>query len=247
MGTLLKTFITSFTLLLFILLSPIQAYENSMLNLKVPSHLRAGHEMQFLIHHRFMGNLNAGGDNFFGTDSGANIGIGLRYGLLENTEIYFNHLSQNGENQWGTGYSFDLFTLDTQLAVHWFSFKNPINRENNYLTQLNMQTKPLFDRLSFTVNFAHDGFLLSPGWGVGFNFKLSPEANLLYEYFPASDPKNLNLKPSFAAGFKWVTYGHHFIFIFTNNNNVGIRQLIQGTSTPNELFFGFNILRLLAW
>ena len=68
------------------------------------------------------------------------------------------------------------------------------------------------------------------------------------EYYPvfARDGERTGPEDCFAAGVELQTYGHHFALLVGNSSQIGTRRLILGTET-NDLYFGFNICRLIEF
>jgi hypothetical protein len=60
--------------------------------------------------------------------------------------------------------------------------------------------------------------------------------SVVEEYFPTGEN-------SFAFGFRFETYSHHFDFVFSRNPENGVRRLMSSTSEVEGLHFGFNIKR----
>jgi len=85
--------------------------------------------------------------------------------------------------------------------------------------------------------------------------KIVDNISLLGEYYPVLDRDTASEKLSqyigdedtFTFGLKFNTYGHQFIFLLANSDDIGLRGNSLGTAQDSHLHFGFNIQRRLEW
>lgn len=222
------------------------AYDHTMMNLKVLNELRHG-EMVINIDHRFLGDMTK--DPF---DSGANVKMGFRYGLFsKGSELAVNYGSQLKEYSVGFSRVIDfggkrglLKNYYVQPYIHFFTFLSDDirGRQNNFLYLATFQRKKRIKRLLPILNVSYDGYNESFGAGAGFEFQLSLNSYWMGEVY---SPNGVGgARPILVTGYKYQTFGHNFMFMVMNTDQVGFRHFIAGASS-NEFHFGFTLERLI--
>ncbi len=242
-------------ILLILLPQPLLSYENSMLNLEVPTNLEEG-QSEFNVQHRFYGKIDEEPlDTFLGLDLGANVSLGLRHLVRPQFEANVSYTRNQKEYIVGASYAYffpEIF-LRSQLDIQFFSYKKLgiDERRQNIFYQIVLQSEPLSKRFTPVINAGYDGYNQRFGLGLGTGVSILEDLSIMGEYFPVLDRNDDDLnkgiigqKNRFALGIMLKTYGHHFIFILGNGTEIGTRRLMLGTQS-NDLHLGFNIQRLL--
>jgi hypothetical protein len=222
-----------------------------MINLKVPTDLLP-FQGEFCVRHRFYGKFtDKPFENFFGMNQGANVGMDFRFSPLKRIEINSMYIFEYNEYILGCGYTFDIpeVYLKTQFNIHLFSFK-PVfdvpDRKTGSYVQVVIQTNPIIQRLQPVINMGYDSYLKKSGIGFGFDLILIKKFHFIGEIFHNNNSQHYLTKKSYAFGFKLLTYGHRFVILLGNNNDIGVRRLVQGTKS-NNLFLGFSIHRIIEF
>lgn len=247
----MKRFKFLFLLLLIIAATMTFAWEEDMLNLKVPTNLKAG-SIVVDIEHRLLSRFN-----------GANFDLGLRGVIWSKLELnssyakYMYNPRDNTKNEFTIGASYTYFLpklFRGQVDVQFFSYEKELSntRKQNLFYQLSLQNEPIMKSLRLAMNLAYDGdnkqVGLGAGLNVGFNVSFGPiqRLNLVGEYYPVIKGDNAitGTKNCFSAGLTFGTYGHHFMFMLGNSVEMGSRRLMLG-APKNTMYFGFNIQRHL--
>ncbi len=227
-----------------------------MPNLRVPSDLEKT-EFVFMIQHRFYGKVTEDPFNtFFGLDLGANVGIGIRYAILPRFEINGAHNRYQNEYLVGASYAVAIpqIFLAAQADIQYFDYQLPTmdERRRNFYYGFALQSMPILEKISPTLNIGYDGYneRLGLGFGLDAEFDLSvgplQKAGIIGEYFPVIDQDTTVTEANsyFSVGFKLKTYGHYFVLLVGNGSELSTRRVMLGTSS-NDLHFGFYIQRLL--
>jgi len=250
----------SFTLILLSVIFTLSAYEYSMLNLSAPSGLKKG-EAEFMIRHRFYGDIaDEPLNNFFGMDAGANINLSCRYQLFRNAEVNIAYSRRKSEKVIGVSYLLELedFPIYGQINLDYFSFEEKILEEStrrNFLYLLSLQNEEFLDNIILTLNTGFDGYYERFLLGLGLKIGIVDNIGLIGEYYPVLDRNSASAKlgkyigeeDAFAFGIKLDTYGHHFIIMLSNTDDIGLRGVSLGTIKDSHLRFGFNIQRKFVW
>jgi hypothetical protein len=197
-------------------------------------------------------------DNFI---TFANVNLALRYVILNKLEVGTGYLlspSLPKEYALYAAYSYFLpqIFLRTQAYVQLFGTQtvsgDSRSWRNNGLYQINLQSEPIAKRFFPTVNFIFDGLTKKFGIGTGIDISVLETYDIVAEYFPVIGARDIDqmtqnekVNNCFSIGFKKSTAGHHFIFSVSNNTDLGVRRLMRG-STTNNIYFGFNIQRLIS-
>lgn len=242
-------------LLLTLMPQMLLAYEPGLINLKSPADLDSG-QVEFKIQHRFYGDVTEDTlDSLFGADSGGNIGINLRYSPFTGLELNAARLRTNREYVLGIGYgcAIPAIPLRCQVDVQYFRYEefsfeiSGIDKENGVFGMLSLQTEPLLDRITATVNLGYDSD--EEEFGAGFGLALTileltgtvQKISAIGEYFPTTNADEAY--NTFAFGIRIETYGHHFDLILGNTSELGEKRVMAGTSSTVDMSFGFNVRR----
>lgn len=246
----MRSFLLIIVMLLVVMVPMVFAWEEDMLNLKVPTNLKAG-AIVVDIEHRLLSGFN-----------GANVDLGLRYLIWSKLEFntsftkYLAIPNDTAQNDLTLGASFAHYLpkiLRLQADIQFFIYEQVITKERrqNFFYQLAVQSEPIQKIFTPVINVAYDGRNKRVGFGAGldagFNINFGPiqRLGLIGEYFPLLKHNNTMVdKNSFAVGIVFGTYGHHFMFMLGNSLEIGTRRLMLG-APKNNMYFGFNIQRHL--
>ena len=230
--------------------------EKNMADLIVPTQIEPK-SLEISILHRFTRAPSADfPDNFINF---ANVQLDLRYIVWSKLEIGTGYqLYPIKEYTFHAAYSYfipDLF-LRTQAYIQFFGTQTiPGERtswKNNALYQINLQSEPIAGRVLPTVNFIYDGLAAKFGIGTGIDIAVKDDMDIVGEYFPVIGTRDTvpyfggTKVNCYSVGFKITTHGHHFMFSVANSTDLGVRRLMRGTLN-NNIYFGFNIQRLLSF
>lgn len=232
------------------------AFERDMLNLEMPSALDAGNAV-IDIQHRFYGPV---GDDpvgtVFGMAGGANVHLGFRYCPWQSFEVEPALTLSQREYSVAAGYTSRVSKIAaTKVNVEFFSYLLPgvEDRRQNFFYSLAVEGEPMLKVMSPALVLGYDGYeeRFGAGFGLAAGFDregLVKHVAFIGEYYPvlSRDAERNGPKDCFAAGFELQTYGHHFAFLVGNSSQIGTRRLMLGAET-NDLYFGFNIYRLLEF
>jgi len=245
-----------FTLLVFLIVTCGTAFaaEDTMLNLNSPSALEQGQAF-FGIRHRFYGEVDEEPvDTFFGMDSGANVGLTLRYALRPGVEVKASRFKNQKEYTLGAAYARSLPHAEVQFDLEFFSYEKTgiDDRRQNLFYCLSVESES-YRYFKGVINAAYDGYNEISGLGLGIRGDYDVEfgdverIGLIVEYYPVIDEQDgaTGTEDSFACGLTFQTYGHHFMLILGNSQSIGTRNSMLGTDT-NDLHFGFNIHRFFG-
>ncbi len=232
------------------------AFERDMLNLETPSALDANNAV-IDIQHRFYGPV---GDDPVGTvlgmAGGANVHLGFRYSPWRPLEVKPAITLFQREYTLAAGCSSRIANIArTKINVEFFSYRLPEleERRQNFFYSLAVEGAPALNVMSPALVVGYDGYeeRFGAGFGLAAGFDregLIKHVAVIGEYYPVlgRDDERNGPKDCFAAGFELQTYGHHFAFLVGNSSQIGTRRLMLGAET-NDLYFGFNIYRLLEF
>jgi hypothetical protein len=232
------------------------AFERNMLNLPTPSGVEAGNAV-IDVQHRFYGPVDREPlGTVFGMTQGANVHLGLRYYPWRRLAVRPAVTFLRREYTVAAGYGLELADVaDAEIGVQFFSYRVPEmeDRRQNFSYHLAVESKPLLNVLSPALVVGYDGYEERFGGGLGLAAGFDREGfikhvALVGEYYPVigRDDGRTGPEDCFAAGFELQTYGHHFALLVGNSSEVGARRLMLGAET-NELYFGFNIYRLIEF
>lgn len=251
-----KVFLTA----ILLTASLVFCYEHSMLNLITPTGLKQG-QAELMIRHRFYGDISEEPfDNFFGMDAGANVNLSGRYQFYDRAEFNFSYSRRKSEKTVGLSYLLELedFPLYGQFNLSYFSYREELLKDENrqnLLYAISLQHDELFERLTTTLNTAFDGYNERIILGTGLMLEIFDDVSILAEYYPVMDrdsasddlQKYIGEEDAYAFGIKLDTYGHQFLFLLTNSDDIGLRRVSLGAQKDSYLRFGFNIQRRLEW
>jgi hypothetical protein len=222
--------------------------------LRVPRHKSA-----FRVTHRFTRPLGAGDfgslvEDLFGLDSGAQIGLEYRYGLMRRTQVGFHRTStrvieffaQREITAQGNGFPFTIDALAT------------IDGTNNFRDSYSPGLGAVISR---TIA-EHAAFYLEPVWvnnsnpdpseladdndtvliGVGARLRIRPTVYLALEASPrvaGHDPGATQI----GVGLEKRSGGHVFQLTITNGLGTTFGQIARGASNTDDWHLGFSISR----
>jgi hypothetical protein len=226
----------------------------------LPTTLRLPHnKLSFVVTHRFDRSLGRGdlGDllsDFFGFDSGAQIGLGLRYGLLPGTQVgiyrtsdrtieLFGQQSVMQQKPDGRPLSVDvLVTLEGLNNLHGEksgAFGLIVSRKIHGIVAAYVE--PMF--------VANTNFVDNPGddnntamVGLGARIRIRPKVYLVGEVTPRIGGYEPGVNQG-SFGVEIRSGGHLFQISFSNGLGTTLGQIARGGVDANSWFIGFNIAR----
>jgi len=211
----------------------------------------------FRVTHRFTRSLGRGdfGDllgDFFGFDSGAQIGLEFRYGLLPGTQIGIHRTSdrtiqifgqQSVLQQKADGHPLGLDVIGT------FEGTNNLRDQQSAAIGVVVSRKvgrfaALYAEPIFIANTSpfDEGENNTTMIGLGGRVRIRPALYLVGEV----TPRLSGYKPGTAQGsfgFEMRSGGHTFQINFTNGFGTTLGQLARGGVNADSWFIGFNIAR----
>ena len=217
------------------------------------------HKSAFRVTHRFTRPLGAGDfgnllEDFFGLDSGAQIGLEYRFGLFRGTQVGIHRTStrvieffaQHEVKGQGDGFPFTLSALaaidgtnnfrdsyspalgvllSRTIAEHVALYLEPI-----WVNNSNLDPSELADH--------NDSVLV----GVGARIRIRPTVYLAFEGVPrvaGHDPGSTQL----SFGLEKRSGGHMFQLTITNGFGTTFGQVARGASNTDDWHLGFSISR----
>lgn len=219
-------------------------------------------ELEFLISHRF--GEPKGINNFYGLD-GAQIRLGLEYGVMENLNIgigrssvfqvidgfvKYRLLQQSNKIPFTvTAFGSLAFKSDPALPLderkHRSNYTGQVLIARKFSSSFSMQVMPtLIQRNLVPTNEDENGLIAI---GVGGRMKLNQRTSLNVEWYPQLTDHNPNRFNSFAVGFDIETGGHVFQLHLTNAQQMYEAGFIGETGDETRrqtIHFGFNISRV---
>jgi hypothetical protein len=242
-------------LIVLLISAPVFSYENSMINMNVPTNLEP-QNLEFRLQHRFYGPVNVKpADSLIGMSDGTNVELGLRYLIWSKFEAKASYTFLEKEYRLGGGYA--LFVpalfLKSQIEGEYFNFKDFNNvRHGGGFFQMDLETEMILGHIKPVLNAGYDGLNKKPGLALGIDLRIIGDFYLMGEYYPRltknSDKVSARNYGSgnnncYALGAMYQIGGHHFVVQVGNSNEIGNRHLMLGTP-HRQLFFGFNLERL---
>ena len=191
--------------------------------------------------------------DFFGFDSGAQIGLEFRYGLLRGTQIGVYRTSNRDIQIFGqqslmqqkpNGHHLGLDVLAT--------FEGSNNMKGSKASAIGLlvsrkvgkyaalYVEPIFVANSNTVNIDTENNTTMIGLGA--RIRVRPAMYLMGEF----TPRVAGYRPGVDQGSFGVEFrsgGHLFQINFSNGFNTTLRQISQGGIASDQWFIGFNISR----
>ena len=217
------------------------------------------HKSAFRVTHRFTRPLGAGDfgnllEDFFGLDSGAQIGLEYRFGLFRGTQVGIHrtstrvieffarheikgqsesfpftlaaHASIDGTNNFRDSYSPALgVLLSRTIAEHVALYVEPV-----WVNNSNLDPSELADH--------NDSALV----GLGARIRIRPTVYLAFEGAPrvaGHDPGSTQL----SFGLEKRSGGHMFQLTITNGFGTTFGQIARGASNTDDWHLGFSISR----
>ncbi len=221
--------------------------ENTMLNLLVPSGLEQG-QAYFNIGHKYFYNLldykSPDEDVFAPITAGANINIGFRYMIWNGIEAGLHYNGAGQEKRVSLSWSTAFEMAAVSVYSEFFSYRESGGAyANNLFALVSGQSMKFFDVLSFTLNLGYDGYNEKPVAGAGASATFMEKYSVMAEFYPVFKDGT----GGYCFGFKAVTYGHQFVFFAGNTAGQGPRNTMLSGSSPESLYMGFNIQRLIEF
>ncbi len=228
-------------------------------NLRLPKH-----KMAFRLTHRFSRPLGQGDfhdlvSDFFGFDSGAQIGLGLRFGLFSGTQLAFYRLSDRTIQ----------FSLQQELIRQeqhplGLSIVGSIEGLNNF----GRDYSPALELVLSRKLWARGSVYVIPAWvgntnltaqnvtpddstlvlGLGARIRLGQSASVVAEYHPRLAGYKGNRGSGDRAalltfGIEKRVGGHTFQLNFSNDLGTTPAQTARGQQGSDDWFIGFNLSR----
>lgn len=217
------------------------------------------HKSAFRVTHRFSRSLGQGDfgsllEDFFGLDSGAQIGLEYRYGLFRGTQIGFHRTSDRtiaffGQHEVKAQSASFPFTIDALAAI---------DGTNNFRDRY---TPTLGAVISRTVA-EHAAFYVEPMWvnnsnpdpselvddndtvlvGIGTRLRIRPTVYLVIEGSPrvaGYSPRSTQI----GFGLEKRSGGHIFQLTITNGVGTTMGQVARGATNTDDWHLGFSIAR----
>jgi hypothetical protein len=215
----------------------------------------------FRVTHRFTRPLGEGdfGDtasNLFGLDSGAQIGLEYRYGIVKNGQIGFYRTSDKTIQFFA---QYDLLMQDHQLPVDVtaiLSMDGTNNFQDSYSPSVGaivsrrfgsraaLYVEPMWinntNPLPKALVDHNDTFMI----GVGGRLRVRPTVYVVAEISPRASgyrPEATTSQAAFAIEKR--AGGHTFQLNFSNGIGTTRAQVARGASNNNDWYMGFNISR----
>jgi len=212
----------------------------------------------FRVTHRFTRPLGQGdfgelAADLFGLDSGGQIGLEYRFGLISNGQVGF-HRTSNRTVQFFALYD----VLRQNRAGVELSFLGSIDGTNNFKDSYSPAAGAIISR---TIG-EHGALYVEPLWinntnqlpgevvdnndtfivGVGGRLRVAPTMYIVGEV----SPRPAGYKPGVTQGsfgLEWRVGGHMFQVNFSNSFGTTMSQIARGGPEENDWFLGFNISR----
>ena len=244
-------------LLLFFVSIPLFAYQNSSFSLFTPSAL-SEKEMEISILHRFYGPVDEDVWNtLFGMNAGANVGLAFRRNLIYRIELKGSYSRAGKRMEFGTSWQPPLNTIpvDLQMDIAYFTFEQLgiTARRKNFLFILSAQRTLYPEWVILTTNLGYDGYYERFINGYALHLNYLKNVSFIGEYYPVWDRDSASPElgryigkyDAYSFGFKYDTWGHHFIFSLGNGTQFHPATQSLGSQSSSDLHFGFNIQRRL--
>lgn len=215
-------------------------------------------KMSFRVTHRFTRSLGRGdfGDllnDFFGFDSGAQIGLEFRYGLLPGTQVGINRTSDRTIEIFGQqsllqqkpdGHPLSLDIIGTfEGRNNLRDQKSPaigvlVSRKVGGIAALYAEPIFVFNTNPFEDQGDEDTAMI----GLGARVRVRPKTYLFYEI----TPRVSGYKPGvdqMSFGVELRSGGHLFQANFSNGVGTTLGQIARGGVSNDSWYIGFNISR----
>jgi hypothetical protein len=216
-------------------------------------------KLSFRVTHRFNRSLGRGdfGDllsDFFGFDSGAQIGLELRYGLLPGTQIGIHRTSDRTIEIFGQQSLWQEKPDGRPLGIDVIAELEGTNnlRENHSGGVGLLVSRKIHGVAAVYVEpifLANTNFVDNPGdpnntvmIGVGARVRIRPKVYLMGELTPRAGGYKPGVNQG-SFGLEARAGGHTFQVNFSNGLGTTLGQLARGGVNNNSWFIGFNISR----
>ncbi len=228
------------------------------------------HQLHMSILHTFNGSVSGGIDTFFGIDNGANVRLGLDYGVTDDISVGIGRTSSLKVVDTRVKWTFmhqklestpvsiaALGSVSIETIPNRFTSNPSISDKMGYLGML-MVARKFSDRLSLQVS-PMVGYFVRPvleeqqnliALGIAGRYKTSDRVAFTFETIPILDkPESLSLPV--ALGIDLETGGHVFQMFFTTSSFHTEHYIMAYNFEPffdeKPLFrFGFNVNRIFA-
>ena len=231
----------------------------------LPTNLRLPrHKLAFRLTHRFARGLSAGSfsdlaSDFFGFDGGAQIGFGLRFGLLPGTQIgvyrtsdrtleFFaqRQILRQGKRPVGLSVVAAVEGLDNFSEEYSPSVGLVLSRSLGGRGAVYLEPSWVGNtRINPSAPGTADGTVVL---GLGARLRVTKTMSLIGEIHPrlagyrgdlgSGDPKSLA-----TMGLEWRVGGHAFQLNFSNTQGTTPAQVARGQQGLRDWFIGFNLTR----
>ena len=224
----------------------------------LPTSLRMPvHKLAFRVTHRFTRPLGRGDfsdllSDFFGFDSGARIGLELRYGLLPGTQIVFHRMSDRTIEILGQQNLWQQKPDGRPLGIDFIA---TLEGENNMRDKKSSTLALVVSRKigRFAAVYAEPMFVVNSNpaetndnntamIGLGTRLRIRPAVYLIGEV----TPRLSGYKPGVAQGsfgIEMRSGGHSFQINFSNGLSTTLAQLASSGISSDTWMIGFNIAR----
>ena len=231
------------------------SYQDSSFSLFTPSALTKG-EMEINIIHRFYGAVDEDvWDTFFGMNVGANVGLTFRRNFGHQLELKGSYTRSGKRLELGVSWQPSLAELPLlmQMDMSYTTFEQLgiEERRKNFLYVISIQSKIYEEWVVISTNLGYDGYYERFINGYALHVKYFRNLSLIGEYYPvwdrnsasASLEKYIGKYDTYSFGFKYDTWGHHFLFSLGNGTQIHPATQSLGSNNGSDLHFGFNIQR----
>ena len=214
------------------------------------------HKLAFRVTHRFTRSLGEGdfGDlasDFFGFDSGAQIGLELRYGLMRGTQVGVHRTSDRTIQLFGQ-HSFWNDRDGKPIGLDGIvTFEGGNNLQENHKSTLGaivsrkvaghaaLYAEPMFVINSSPFETGDQNTLML---GLGGRFRVRPSLYLVGEITPRLAGFDLGVS-QMSFGVEGRAGGHLFQLNFSNGFGTTLGQVASGAFNYDNWYIGFNIAR----
>jgi hypothetical protein len=215
------------------------------------------HKMAFRVTHRFTRSLGRGdfGDllnDFFGFDSGAQIGLEFRYGLLPGTQIGVHRTSDRSIEIFGQQsvlkQTADGHPLSLDVIATFEGANNMRDQKSSALGLLVSRKVGKFAALYAEPMFVANTNPLETGDNnttmicLGTRLRIRPTTYLVGEITPRLGGYDPGVNQA-SFGIEARAGGHTFMLNFSNGFGTTLTQLARGGVNNDSWFIGFNISR----
>lgn len=224
--------------------------------------------LEFVISHRFAP-VNTGVDGFWGLD-GANIRLGLEYGLIDKLNVGIGRSSFNQVVDLFGKYK--LLAQSSSVPITTTLFASIARRTDNFFenqvgeiyegyhrfaytyqaliarkmnNDLSLQLSPTLVHRNYVQTLDEPNDLIVVG--IGGRYKITNRVTLNAEYWPTINQESDRYHDAFAIGVDLETGGHVFQLHFTNAQQINEKGFLGETTSDfldGGIHFGFNVSRV---